>query len=160
VAGALVWGALHLAKRLASSHDDTDRVATLLGMFAPAATTGDDPRSVLAWQPVASLARQLFPSEFATIDRARGATFPFTGEQIQAAHARWTAEWLAWERAHDADYKLRAAAVEHEMGGSLATPYGRARLEAVEREKLDRYQQRYEEYTRVSKALKALFPPG
>ena len=46
------------------------------------------------------------------------------------------------------------------MGANLATPYGRARLEAVEREKLDRYQQRYEEYTRVSKALKTLFPAG
>jgi hypothetical protein len=160
VAGALVWGVLHLARRLAPAHDQSDRVAKLLGIFAPAATAGDDPRSVLAWQPFVTLARQLFPSEFAAIDRAKGATFPFTGEQIQSAHARWTTEWLAWERAHDAEYKVRAAAVEHEMGANLGTPYGRARLEAVEREKLDRYQQRYEEYTRVSKALKALFPAG
>jgi hypothetical protein len=32
----------------------------------------------------------------------------------------------------------------------------RARVEAVEREKLDIYQRRYEEYVRVSKALQTL----
>ena len=158
VAGALVWGILHLARRLAPRHARDDRVATLLAIFTQAATAGDDPRTILAWQPFANLARQIFPSEFALIDRARGATFPFSAEQIQSAHARWTADWLAWERAHDADYKLRAAAVEHEMGAGVASSYGRARLEAVEREKLERYQHRYEEYTRISKALKALFP--
>ena len=133
-------------------------IVEMTAIFTQAATAGDDPRTILAWQPFANLARQIFPSEFALIDRARGATFPFSAEQIQSAHARWTADWLAWERAHDADYKLRAAAVEHEMGAGVASSYGRARLEAVEREKLERYQHRYEEYTRISKALKALFP--
>jgi hypothetical protein len=32
----------------------------------------------------------------------------------------------------------------------------RARLDAVEREKLELYQRRYEEYVRVSKALQSL----
>jgi hypothetical protein len=35
---------------------------------------------------------------------------------------------------------------------------GRATLEAVEREKLELYQRRYEEYVRVGKALHALIP--
>ena len=34
--------------------------------------------------------------------------------------------------------------------------YGRARLDAVEQEKLDLYQQHYEEYTRIAKGLQAL----
>jgi hypothetical protein len=101
-------------------------------------------------------ARRLFPAEFAAIDAAAGGTFPFTNDQLQAAHARWSADWLAWEGAHDAEYKLRAAAAHEELGERCATAYGRSRLEAIEREKLERYQQRYEEYTRVSKALQAL----
>jgi hypothetical protein len=89
------------------------------------------------------------------LDRAAGSTFPFTREQIQAAHSQWTADWLGWERSHDAEYKLKAASLEHELaldatpGGSMVA---RARLEAVEREKLDLYQRRYQDYVRVAKA--------
>jgi hypothetical protein len=36
----------------------------------------------------------------------------------------------------------------------------RARLDAVEREKLETYQRRYEEYVRVAKALQALSGPA
>jgi hypothetical protein len=158
VAAALVWGALRIARELASRRDaGGDRLAQLLGMLAPAVAAGGDPRAVLAWQPLATAARQLFPSEFAALDRAWGATFPFSRDQIQAAHARWTAEWLAWEGAHDAECKLKTAAVEHELGDRATMPYGRARLEAIDREKLEKYQRRYEEYTRGSKALQALF---
>ncbi len=32
-------------------------------------------------------------------------------ERIEAAHAQWTADWLAWEGAHDAEFKSKAAAV-------------------------------------------------
>ena len=67
-------------------------------------------------------------------------------------------EWLAWERTHDAECKLRVATVEHELGEAIDTPFGRARLAAVDRDKLDRYQRRYEEYTRTAKALQALVP--
>jgi len=48
------------------------------------------------------------------------------------------------------------AQVEHELGASAASPYGRTRLDAVEQEKLDLYQQHYEEYTRIAKGLQAL----
>ena len=131
--------------------------AEILALFAPGIEAAiRDPRALLAWQPLALTARRLFPAEFAAIDAAAGGTFPFTNEQLQAAHARWSADWLAWEGAHDAEYKLRAAAAYDELGERAATAYGRSRLEAIEREKLERYQQRYEEYTRVSKALQAL----
>jgi hypothetical protein len=36
------------------------------------------------------------------------------------------------------------------------SPARRARIEAIEREKLDLYQRRYEEYVRVAKALQML----
>jgi hypothetical protein len=87
-----------------------------------------------------------------------GSAFPFGAERLQAAHARWTAEWLAWERTHDGDYKRKAAAAEQELAlssGSAAIE-ARARLDDLEREKLELYQRRYEEYVRVSKALQAL----
>jgi hypothetical protein len=51
---------------------------------------------------------------------------------------------------------LKAAAIEEELGERTASPYGRARLDAVERDKLERYQRRYEEYTRTSRGLQAL----
>jgi hypothetical protein len=157
VAAALMWAALRIARELALGRaQGSDRTARLLEIFAPAAAAGDDPRALLAWQPVAAAARNLFPSEFAAIDKARGATFPFSVDQIRAAHSRWTAEWLAWERSHDAECKLRAAAVEHELGDQVATSYGRARMDAVERDKLEQYQRRYEEYTRIAKGLQAL----
>ncbi len=88
--------------------------------------------------------------------RDRGIAFPFGSERIQAAHAQWTADWLAWERTHDAEYKLKAAAVEEELARSEGSPLVRARLDAIEREKLERYQRRYEEYVRIGKALQAL----
>lgn len=130
------------------------RALHLLTVFAPGvAAAQQDPKALLVWQPLAATARRLFAEEFATLDRAAGATFPFTKDVIQNAHARWSAEWLAWERTHDADYKLKAATVEHELAGS---PLLRGRLDAVEREELDLYQRRYEEYVRVAKALQAL----
>jgi len=129
----------------------------ILATFAPGiAAAAEDPRALLVWQPLASTARAMFPADFAAIDRAAGATFPFSREQIEAAHARWSTEWLSWEHAHDAEYKLKAAAAEEELRASPGSAVLRARLDSVEREKLERYQRRYEEYTRVSKALKNL----
>jgi hypothetical protein len=157
VAGAVLWAGQQLANALKRPADDNRQVATLMALFAPAvAAATNDPRAVLAWQPIAVAARTLYPKQFAEIDRAFGSTFPFSPELIERAHARWTADWLAWERRHDADCKLKAATVEHELGGDLNSAFGRARLDAVEREKLDLYQQHYEEYTRIAKGLQAL----
>jgi hypothetical protein len=128
-----------------------------MAMFAPGiGAAAADPRAILVWQPVARMARQIFPEEFALIDRAAGAAFPFSAERLQSAHAQWTADWLAWERTHDAEYKLKAAIVEQEIAEGGATAVLRARLDAVESEKLDLYQRRYGEYVRVAKALQAL----
>lgn len=161
VAGAVEWARLRIVRELKAAREEAARGRRLqiLAAFAPALGAADiDPRALLVWQPLARTARQLFPDEFAALDRASGATFPFSGESVQAAHARWTADWLAWERTHDAEFKLKAAVIEQELVESGSLPIVRARLDAVEREKLDRYQRRYEEYVRVAKALQAVLP--
>ena len=159
VGAAIGWGALAVARELASARAEaaSARRLQILTAFAPALAAADaDPKSLLVWQPLAAAARQLFPADFQAIDRASGALFPFTPEKVQAAHARWTADWLAWERSHDADCKLKAAVVEQEMAAAGSSPAARAKLEEIEREKLERYQRRYEEYVRVAKALQKL----
>lgn len=148
VAAAIAWGAWRVAAEIAAARNDATRARALSIMqaFAPAiAAAHTDPRVLLTWEPLARAARSLLPDEFAAIERAAGARFPFTTERIQAAHAQWTADWLAWERTHDAEYKRRAAAESD-----------RGRLDLIEREKLDTYQRRYEEYVRVAKTLQAL----
>ena len=107
-------------------------IATLFASAIERAQT--DPRVLLTWQPLAKTLRARFAEEFAALDAASGSTFPFSKESIAQAHARWSADWLAWEKAH----------VERGKG------------DAAEQEKLAMYQQRYEEYVRVSKALQAL----
>ena len=159
VAAAVVWGALRVAQeiRAARSAAERERSLQLMTLFAPAiAAAADDPRALLTWQPLAATARTLFPSDFEALDRASGGRFPFSAETIDAAHARWSTDWLSWERAHDAQYKLKAAEVEEELKTSSNQALGRSRLEAVEREKVERYQHRYSEYVRVSRALQAL----
>jgi len=159
VAAAVVWAAARLARELQASRDRaTDaRALDLLAIFAPGiAAAADDPRALLTWQPLAAAARALFPDAFRALDRASGARFPFSSDQLQAAHARWTADWLAWEQAHDAEFKLKAAAAEAELAASGGDPFARARFDAVEREKLALYQRRYADYVRIAKALQAL----
>jgi hypothetical protein len=157
---AVVWAVLRVVPVLQAEREEAarGRALGLLALFAPGiAAASEDPKALLVWQPLASAARRLFATEFAGLDAAAGGRFPFTAEALQAAHARWTADWLAWERAHDGEYKLKVTATEHELAGS---PLLRPRLDAIEREKLDRYQRRYEEYVRVAKALQALAGSG
>jgi hypothetical protein len=150
--------------RLAESLDRQRRDAVVqqqLATFAPAvAAVRQDPRQLLVWYPLAQTSRRLFPQAFAALDKAAGGTFPFTEEQLRTAHAKWTADWLAWERAHDAEFSLKAAEVQNEIdrsgqSASQASPLLRTRLAAVEQQKLERYQQRYEEYIKTAKALAA-----
>jgi hypothetical protein len=156
VAALALWQ-LAAAVRGTYDREIRDRSLRLMALLAPGvAAANEDPRALLAWQPLATTARKLFPEECAALDRAAGATFPFNSEQIQAAHARWSAEWLAWEQRHDTEYKLKAAEIETSMRTPEGSSLGRARLDAVEGEKLERYQRRYEEYVRVAKALQAL----
>jgi len=156
---AAAWALWSLvsAVRVAQDRDLRDRSLRLMTLFAPGvAAAAQDPRALLAWQPLAGTARKLFPEECAALDGASGARFPFSVEQIQAAHSRWTAEWLVWEEAHDSEYRLKVAEIEATLQGPGGSPVGRARLDAVEREKLERYQRRYEEYVRLGKAFQAL----
>ena len=143
--------------RTARNEAARSRVLALVELFAPALRDAQrDPRALLVWQPLAKMARQLWPDDCATLDGAAGGPFPFTPEQVQAAHAQWTADWLAWERTHDLEYKLKAAMVEQELAASGGSAVLRGKLDAVEREKLDSYQRRYSEYVRIAKALQAL----
>jgi hypothetical protein len=158
-AALVVWAAVRVTAAIHDVREDAARQRSLhlFALLAPGSVTArEDPKALLAWQPVASLARRLWPEECAALDRAAGTTFPFGAEEIQAAHVRWTSAWLAWEAAHDAEYKARSATLEEELRAAGAGEGARARLEAVGLERLARYQQRYEEYTRVSRALRIL----
>lgn len=147
--------------RIADELQRQRREATLHGLlatFAPAAAAAQqDPKYLLAWYPLAQTSRKLFPEAFKDLDAAAGGAFPFTKEQLKAAHSRWTADWLAWERAHDAEYSLKTAQVQDEIDRAQgqASPLSRTRLAAIEQQKLERYQQRYEEYIKTAKALAA-----
>ncbi len=133
------------------------RQLQIAALFAPAMSqVQDEPRVLLTWQPLAKALRRQFPAEFAALDAAAESAFPFSAEVIAGAHARWTTDWLAWERAHDATYKLKALEVQLERERGADPSLVRARLDAIENEKLDAYQRRYETYVRVAKALQAL----
>jgi hypothetical protein len=159
VAGVLAWATVRIASELRACRQEVARARTLqvMSAFAGASSPAeDDPRALLRLEPLARAARKIYPDEFAQLDRALGSTFPFSRDRIETAHAQWTADWLAWERSHDAEYKLKAAAVEEELARSAGSAALRARLDAVEREKLELYQRRYQEYVRVAKALQGL----
>jgi len=149
-------------RRLAAVVERRHRAATvrdLLALFSPAtAAVLQDSRQLLAWYPLARGARKLFPEAFAELDGAFGGTFPFTKDQLQAAHARCTSDWLAWERAHDAEFSLKAAQVEDDIAraGGPPSALARTRLAALEQQKLEVYQRRYEKYIKTAKALAAL----
>jgi hypothetical protein len=159
IAAAVAWGSRHIGSEIRKAGDAGARGWTLqiLQTFAPAVgAAAGDPRAILAWEPLARMARQLFPEDFAQLDRASDGSFPFSLDRVQAAHAQWTADWLAWEQTHDAEYRLKAAAAEEELARAEGSRTLRARVDAIERQKLDLYQRRYAEYVRVAKALQAL----
>ena len=69
----------------------------------------------VAWPQLAETARALFPESFRSFDAAVAGRFPFSQEAIEAAHARWTVDWLAWERQQGVDCKDKAALAEIEL---------------------------------------------
>ena len=171
VASAWVSGRIVAAADRAGRDAASGRRVQILALFGPAVERATaDPRALVTWAPLVSTARTLWPEECAEIDRASGGRFPFSDDDIQRAHGRWTTDWLAWERTHDGVYKLKAAealaalaATTARAGASgrtdelqAACTLARARVDDVEREKLDLYQRRYEEYVRTAKALQAL----
>ena len=158
VAGFVGVGAVLVRNALAARRRDAQLLG-LLATFGPACERArTDPRALLAWYPVALAARRAFPRAFAVLDGDRQRRFPFGPAELEAAHARWSTDWLDWERRQDAEHRARSEAVEAELeraADDTAAPL-RARLEALEREKLEQYQRRYEEYVRVSRELKEL----
>jgi hypothetical protein len=162
IAAAVTYAALQVVTAI-NRASRTKTICHLQAMFAPALQAVErDPHQLLTWYPLAQASRRLFPEACAALDAAIGRTFPFTQIQVQDAHARWTASWLAWERSHDGEYALKASALQEELmrAGETTTPLGRARVAALEREKLERYQERYQEYIRAAKALQALIEPA
>jgi hypothetical protein len=152
VVGLLVVAALRLRRRDA-------QICGLLATFGPVAERArSDPRVLLAWYPAAEAARRIFPEACAALDAGATDRFPFGAEQLEAAHERWTADWLEWEQDQDAEYRRKSGAIEAEHdraeGSASAAPH--AGLETLEQEKLERYQRRYEEYIRTSRALAKL----
>lgn len=147
-----------IAAEIAGRRRDAIVIAQL-AMFGPViAAANQDPRLLLAWYPIAQANRKLFPDAFRELDRAAGSTFPFPKELLKAAHAKCSSDWLAWERAHDAEFSLKTADVQREIdaeghSASQASSFLRTRLAAIEQQKLERYQQRYEEYIKTAKAL-------
>jgi hypothetical protein len=134
-------------------------IHAIVQTFGPAqAAVLQDPRLLLTWYPLAEAARRLFPEAFAALDEATGARFPFSREQVERAHAKVSSDWLAWEKAHDEEYRLKAAAAEEALARTAGqeAAIAKARLERIQHEKIERYQQRYEEYVRHSKGLQAL----
>jgi hypothetical protein len=159
VAAAVLWAARQIAGELRAARDAaaSRRLLMLVGLYAPGiAAAQHDPRAFLVWYPLAKITRQLLPADSAALDRAAGGAFPFPAERVQAAHAQWTADWLAWERTHDGEYKLKAVTAEQELAASPDSRVLRGKLDAIEREKLDTYQRRYAEYVRIAKALQSL----
>jgi hypothetical protein len=160
VSGSVILVGFRVAREMAAARKEEMRRRTeqLMNLFATGlSAAADDPRALLVWQPFAVIARKVFPDEFNALDQASGGRFPFTKDYLESAHARWTADWLTWERTHDSNYKLKAAEAEQQITASGApATLVRARLEAIEREKLELYQRRYSEYVQVSKALQAL----
>src|SRR5262245_4654553 len=130
IAAAVAWGSMQGAAALKARNSDSSRARLLeiFATFAPASSAAaEDPRAILVWEPLARTARRLFPEEFEQLDRAAGVAFPFGRERIEAAHAQWTADWLAWEAAHDAEFKSKAAIVQEELASATPSASARAR---------------------------------
>ena len=131
-------------------------LTSVLATFGPAvAKVHVEPRALVAWASVATTARALFPDAFKELDAASGARFPFPATVIEDAHAKWTTQWLTWERDHDLECKRQTSRVEAELARASAedAPGLHSQQAAIEQEKLLRYQERYEEYVRVGRAM-------
>ncbi len=154
---AAVAAAQHYLRRDLERQHRERLAMDLLTRMAPVVARAE-PRELLAWRGAARAVRELYPEIVADLEQASGERFPFTPALVEGCLARWSAEWLAWERQHDTDYKVRVRTAEAELraDGRDDSPEGRARLASIEDEKLQSYQQRYEEYARVARDLTAL----
>ena len=152
---AVIGLAMTIYERRVRKQEHQEQLMAMLLTGSAAAIARAEPRELLAWQATAMTARRLFPDVVAAIESKGGEDFPIPKKIIEDAHAKWTAEWLAWERHHDADFRKRTSVLEAELqaAGQEHTPDGHARIAALEDEKLQSYQRRYEEYVQVGKKL-------
>jgi hypothetical protein len=155
---AVVGLAMTVYERRVRKQEHKDQLMVVLLTGSAAAVARAEPRELLAWQAAADVVRRLFPDAIADIESKGGESFPIPRKVVEAAHTKWTAEWLAWERQHDADFRKRTSVLQAELEatGHEHTPDGHARIAALEGEKLQSYQRRYEEYVQIGKGLTGL----
>jgi hypothetical protein len=156
VAAGILW--VLITREVQRLRAETAIQSMIQTFGAAQASAQHDPRQLLAWHPIAEASRKLFPAAFTAIDAAVGARFPFSKELVERVHAKVSSDWLAWEKAHDEEYRIKAAAAEQEItsAAGAGAAVARARLDRIQHEKIERYQQRYEDYVRTAKALQAL----
>ena len=156
VLSVMVLG-LRRVRREGVRHHQELIIATLLSTLGPAVVRAD-PRELLAWYHFARTIRKVFPDAITVIETTTGEEFPIPRELLEEAHSRWTSEWLFWERQHHADFTARERALQAELAedGEVSSVTGRDRLATLENEKLQMYQQHYEEYVRIGSKFGAL----
>ena len=145
---------VHLLRTDQQRQHEEQLAAHLVTVIPPSLATSD-PRVILGWANSFGVVRRLFPMAIQRIEHVSGGPFPVSNAIIEQVHARWTTDWLAWERNHNAEFQEKSAALEAEAGttGRMVDPDIRARSARLEDEKLQTYQQRYEEYVSIGKAL-------
>ena len=152
---AAIGLAMTVYERRVRKQEHKEQLMAVLLTASAAAIARAEPRELLAWQSTAKTVRRLFPDVVAELEAKGGESFPIPKKVAEDAHAKWTAEWLAWERHHDVEFRKRTSVLEAELkaGGHEHSPDGHARIAALEDEKLQSYQRRYEEYVQVGKGL-------
>ena len=112
----------------------------------------------MAWAAVARAARNAFPEASARLDAAANGRFPFSRELVEAAHARWTADCWPGSGSTMSNTRSAVAAAEQALDAAPADQAAalQLRLAAINQEKLQTYQERYEHYVRVGKAIGAI----
>ena len=152
---AAVGLAMTLYERRVRKQDHQEQLMAVLLTGSAAAIARAEPRELLAWGATAKTARRLFPDVVAELESRGGESFPIPKKVAEDAHAKWTAEWLAWEHHHDAEFRKRTSVLEAELqaAGQEHAPDGHARIAALEDERLQSYQRRYEEYVQIGKGL-------
>ena len=152
---AAIGLAMTVYERRVRKQEHKEQLMAVLLTASAAAIARAEPRELLAWQSTAKTVRRLFPDVVAELESKGGESFPIPKKVAEDAHAKWTAEWLAWESHHDVEFRKRTSVLEAELkaGGHEHSPDGHARIAALEDEKLQSYQRRYEEYVQVGKGL-------
>jgi len=147
--------ALVIRLKLDQQRQHEERLTAQLITAVPPNLATSDPRVVLGWAHSFETIRHLFPDEIRRVEDISGEPFPVSNAIVEQVHARWTAKWLAWERKHHAEYQEKAALLQSDVvtTDQASASKLRARSSRLEDEKLESYQQRYEEYVTVGKAL-------